>query len=184
MTRRGDITRAVIAILAVCLLMTVVRGADSSGSLVLSTGLFESGDLKLVTGPSEPLTLDTEFIFESVGVGVPYSELDTSTSDIEVEDEVNLIKIVEGLTATTGEPLTAEIAEEPKKPYLHKDSSNDHWICSKHGDLDKWKDGYVIISPHTFDASRATIYDITYCHRCYWESQIKLINQYITGVKE
>lgn len=72
------------------------------------------------------------------------------------------------------------IESEPKKPYLHKNPNNDHWICSKHGDLDRDK-GKMVVS---FKITRVAVLDTTYCDACYWEVQVKFLNQHITGVKE
>lgn len=77
-------------------------------------------------------------------------------------------------------PYTVEMqfAKEPTKPYLHKNPDNDHWICSKHGDL---TGSTFTVS---FYATAVTIREMTYCAECYWEVQTELINQHITGVKE
>ncbi len=75
---------------------------------------------------------------------------------------------------------TKWVSLHSKKPYIHKNPNNGHWICSEHGDLDKDKDSFVV----SFELTRATIYGTTYCHECYWDTQIKLVNQHITGVKE
>lgn len=74
----------------------------------------------------------------------------------------------------------AEIVGEPKNPYLYKNLENDHWICSKHGDLYEDKDELIVFLP----CNLLTVNNTTYCYDCYWEVQVKLLNQHITGVKE
>lgn len=94
-----------------------------------------------------------------------------------------VVTLVEGTTSViwTFSVDGLDPPQAKKKPYLHKNPNNDHWICSKHGDLDKDKVEDTLTFWYT---TRATMLDTTYCHECYWETQIKLINQHITGVKE
>jgi len=68
---------------------------------------------------------------------------------------------------------------EPKKPYLHKNPNNDHWVCSKHGDLEP-DSPWVCL-----DMTTVTFGDsaIAYCHKCFWEQVNIILGQYITGAK-
>ncbi len=73
---------------------------------------------------------------------------------------------------------------KPTKPYLHKNPNNDHWICSKHGDLmpDYKKDGLVGLY---YLSATVTVFDSpTYCMKCFQEIINTILNQHITGVKE
>lgn len=75
--------------------------------------------------------------------------------------------------------IKKETPQSKKKPHLHKNPNNDHWICSRHGDLDKDKGLAIVLW-----CSKIEINGMLYCHECYWEAQNKLLNQHITGVKE
>lgn len=77
--------------------------------------------------------------------------------------------------------ITEADPPEPTKPYLHKNPNNDHWICSKHGDLEQ-DDGTLYFN--IFVSVPGDDGYTTYCHKCYWGTQIKILNQHITGAKE
>ncbi len=75
------------------------------------------------------------------------------------------------------------IEKIPEKPYLHKNPNNDHWICSKHGDLmpDYDKDsGFFFTGTATITYYGSDIY----CYICFGETLNKVLSQHITGVKE
>ena len=71
------------------------------------------------------------------------------------------------------------IVHKNSKPYLYKNPNNDHWICSKHGDLDL-KDDLIIVS----NANLVIICGTTYCFECFWDAGKVLINEHITGVEK
>ena len=67
----------------------------------------------------------------------------------------------------------------PEKPYIYKNPNNDHITCTVHGDLEPTAPAGEI----AFD-SIVYLVDITYCLDCYCDTQLKLVNQYITGIQE
>jgi len=87
--------------------------------------------------------------------------------------------------ASAGDIIAPDPPQTKRKPYLHKNPNNDHWICSKHGDLmpdyDKDSGFYVIGSP---DITVSFYGGQTYCAECFTETFDILMNQHITGVKE
>lgn len=99
-----------------------------------------------------------------------------------VEDVLPVAGVVEVVwgTAVSNEDLIFIVGNDPeaKKPYLHRNPNNDHWICSKHGDLEP---NDLLI----YYATTITYYggDI-YCYKCFGETLNKVLNQHITGVKE
>ena len=103
--------------------------------------------------------------------------------DHELVPQFTIADAIDWGITSNGNIFVKDPPQAKKKPYLHKNPTNDHWICSKHGDLDKDKGGADIMVFFT-TSTRATIHDMTYCYECYWETQIKLINQHIAGVKE
>ena len=84
-------------------------------------------------------------------------------------------------TFDTSDLIASGPPQAKKKPYIHKNPTNDHWICSKHGDLTAdlgtWYIGYI-----------AAVGDMKYCYECYMgverDAIINRTNQHITGVKE
>ncbi len=70
------------------------------------------------------------------------------------------------------------VTTEPQKPYLYKNLNNDHWMCSKHGDLEP--DSMIV----TFAATLTSIEDITYCSECFWEVCNQVLGEHIIGIKE
>ncbi|KKN59779.1 hypothetical protein LCGC14_0538690 [marine sediment metagenome] len=70
------------------------------------------------------------------------------------------------------------ISQEPEKAYIHKNPNNDHWICSKHGDLES--DDFLVSSY----AAVICFEDISYCRKCLFEVSDGIISQYIIGIKQ
>ncbi len=88
------------------------------------------------------------------------------------------VDIIDGITFWN---TTAQISKEPIKPYLHKNPNNDHWICSKHGDLESgtiWTIS-VVATTISFGDDQPK-----YCYQCAIEVINQTLNQHITGVKE
>lgn len=71
---------------------------------------------------------------------------------------------------------------EHTKPYLHKDP-NDHWTCSKHGDLELRKRSDSISYPETISISTSGKCT-TYCEKCFWGTINDILNEHITGVEK
>ncbi len=88
----------------------------------------------------------------------------------------------EKITITITNVDTGSPPQEEQKPYLYKNPNNDHWICSKHGDLESNDFQFYFATRITISAIEGK--GVTYCQKCYWETQVKLLDQYIIGVKE
>ncbi len=75
------------------------------------------------------------------------------------------------------------IEKIPKKPYLHKNPNNDHWICSKHGDVTT---DLLVSATYKYEGSQTISFfgGDTYCVDCVSEIIENTFKQHITGVKE
>ncbi len=70
--------------------------------------------------------------------------------------------------------------KKPQLPYLHKNPNNDHWICSKHGDLEPDKQPGIL----HFSMATVILFDgPLYCYECVKEIVNKLLGQHIKGVE-
>lgn len=98
-------------------------------------------------------------------------------SDVE-EDEIQFIFSDDGGIVLTSDIIFAVAPEKTGKPYLHKNPNNDHWVCSKHGDLEP-NDWQVY-----FDITISFCGSDIYCYDCFSETMNNILNQHILGVKE
>ncbi len=100
-------------------------------------------------------------------------------------ERFELVKAVEeylsgSITITTKGELSYAceiITPKPEKPYLYNNPNNDHWICSKHGDLEPNSNTLYLAATVTFYS------DTIYCYKCFGETFDKLFSEYMVGVE-